>query len=214
MQLRSPSGSYPVRIIQAAIAEAGYTIVIDGHLGVQTITSFSQLSPEYLVPLLKASVAMDVNIAAPVAVEIVDLYIDRIYVMHAKYLALLLPLENHILSLKAKDHYVIDILGTHQGLGQFDQPTWESISKLPFSSSREVEASIDSIVALYLANRKSFRLHFKGIFTDEIAYLYHNQGAPSAYMFLVNNELVYPKQSKEALELFYKIDKTSIVSKK
>ena len=96
---------------------------------------------------------------------------------------------------------LIDTLGKHRGLGQFDQPTWKAVTCKPWTRVSDPRDSVNAIAKLYLMNEKSFRSTFpSGSYTLETAYLYHNQGAKSAERFLKEGELVYPNQSPEAVE--------------
>jgi hypothetical protein len=96
---------------------------------------------------------------------------------------------------------LIDSIGRHRGLGQFDSATWKSVTKLPWSKVTDPTAGVTAIAQLYKANAKSFASQFsEGVYTVETAYLYHNQGASSAAKFLTSGRFVYPKQSSDALE--------------
>jgi hypothetical protein len=96
---------------------------------------------------------------------------------------------------------LIDSIGKHRGLGQFDQPTWKSTMRVDWSKVVDPALGVEGIAKLYLKNEKSHSIHFPSIpYTLETAYLYHNQGASSAKRFLQSGDLVYPKQSHEAVD--------------
>jgi hypothetical protein len=117
------------------------------------------------------------------------------------FLHRVVELENHSLD----DGYIIDMEPPYVGLGQFDKATWRAVTDVPFSSASNMSQSLEALVSLYVENKRSFDLEFDGIFTEEIAYLYHNQGASASAEYLKTGQLRYPKQSDNALALFARI---------
>jgi hypothetical protein len=117
------------------------------------------------------------------------------------YLRLMLSLE----APNIDDGFVNEPQPPFIGLAQFNRDTWDSISTLPFSEALDPVQGLKGAVSLYNSNKRSFERKFDGTYTDEIAYLYHNQGAPSAAQFLRTGVLKYPKQSRKALALFERI---------
>lgn len=97
----------------------------------------------------------------------------------------------------------VEFQGTFRGLGQFNERTWRSVMTAPWVQVSNHSLSALATARLYLDNKKSFLRRFKdGVFTDEIAYLYHNQGASAAAKFLETGKVKYPKQSGKALRTF------------
>lgn len=98
--------------------------------------------------------------------------------------------------------------GNFRGLGQFNRTTWDALIRLGANLppwERGVTTVLDSLRAaayLWKENRRAYLQQNPGrIFTDEIAYLYHNQGAPAAVRFLRTGKLVYPDQSDKAVRV-------------
>lgn len=106
---------------------------------------------------------------------------------------------------------IVPPLGKYSGIGQFDAKTWHAVSDYPYDSSVQTLPAIDAILSLVNSNRRYHERKFPGIgYTKEIAYLYHNQGAPSAATFLSSGKLVHAGQSDDALRLFRDI-KTKVI---
>lgn len=125
----------------------------------------------------------------------------------ASYLALTLSLENR----STPTSYETTRTGTYRGLGQFSRTTWRALVDMypnadlgPYDfGSVDMERSIRAVALLYRANRITFRRHFPGLpFSDEIGYLYHQQGAGGAYSFLRTGQLRYPRQSGKSVAMF------------
>lgn len=104
-----------------------------------------------------------------------------------------------------EDSVANDMIGKHQGIGQFNASTWASIMGTPFSESGSLTESVKAIGLLYLDNFKVHNRSYEKQFSNEVAYLYHNQGASSSDVFLRTGKLVYPKQSADALEVFKRV---------
>lgn len=111
-----------------------------------------------------------------------------------------------------KSGYVISHAGTYKGLGQFDAYTWNALQPLgleyPYSLAGNPTADVRATLLLLRDagryHRNKFGFEMKDVNT---AYLFHNQGAPSAASFLRSGVLVYPKQSKKAREAFKEINR-------
>jgi hypothetical protein len=118
------------------------------------------------------------------------------------YLMKLVKLEN-----KATPTGIqIEYEGKFKGIGQFDKATWNRVSKLDYSKVVNDEDSLLAVCQLYIANRATFAKKYPGKpFTDEVAYLYHNQGAGNAYEFLSTGDAkpVLLSQSKAAVAVAY-----------
>lgn len=120
----------------------------------------------------------------------------------ASYYQFLIPIENFVVA----GGFETTVSGSFRGLGQFNRQTWDGLRRLGRNlpafeeGSSQLNASLYAIGFLYLENKKAYEGSFKGrVFTNEIAYLYHNQGAPAAEQYLTSGRLVYPKQSANAV---------------
>jgi hypothetical protein len=124
----------------------------------------------------------------------------------ASYLRKILFLENW-----TNDEQVgTSLTGMFRGLGQFARSTWNSVRKEVRHRDNTIPdwavgvhdplISLKMVAFLYASNKRVFNKHFpEGVYSDEIAYLYHQQGASAARKFLVSGNLVYPGQSKKSL---------------
>lgn len=99
-------------------------------------------------------------------------------------------------------YYMVEFSGTFRGVGQFNKTTWASVTDAPWSDVNKTAVSLDAVAKLAKANKQYYDSYFTGPFTPEVAYLYHNQGAPAATEFLQTGRLRYPDQSSKALALF------------
>lgn len=177
-------------------------IVVDGHFGPMSALALNR-SPQDVREVVN-DLAQELDWRLPDVVnememdQLVDEYAQKFDVPRS-YLASLVILENTM-----KDgNYIVEHEGTHRGLGQFDRPTWKAVMNEPFFNSVLPSKSMEAISRLYAKNKDSYLAKFPdGEYTDEIAYLYHNQGAPAAAVFLETGNLVYPMQSKKAITLF------------
>ncbi|ABI20408.1 P5a [Pseudomonas phage phi6] len=120
----------------------------------------------------------------------------------ASYYQFLIPIENFVVA----GGFETTVSGSFRGLGQFNRQTWDGLRRLGRNlpafeeGSAQLNASLYAIGFLYLENKRAYEASFKGrVFTHEIAYLYHNQGAPAAEQYLTSGRLVYPKQSEAAV---------------
>lgn len=120
----------------------------------------------------------------------------------ASYYKFLMPIENFVVA----GGIETTVSGSFRGLGQFNRQTWDGLRRLGRNlpqyeeGTSQLNASLYAIGFLYLENKKAYESTFKGrVFTNEIAYLYHNQGAPAAGQYLTSGKLVYPKQSNSAV---------------
>jgi hypothetical protein len=188
----------------------GVSVKVDGVLGSRTATAFERLranDPEAMDSLRNVCGIPEFYIArSSLDVIVADILNSNPQYICAKgYLDICLDMENR----KMLDGYFIDPTPPFVGIGQFDRDTWERVSDEPYAHATDVDKSVIAIFELYLANRRSFLTQFSGStessFTDEVAYLYHNQGASGARSFIRTGVLRAPKQSTEALKLFARI---------
>ncbi|WP_202630570.1 hypothetical protein, partial [Deinococcus alpinitundrae] len=97
----------------------------------------------------------------------------------------LIPIENFVVA----GGFETTVSGSFRGLGQFNRQTWDGLRRLGRNlpafeeGSAQLNASLYAIGFLYLENKRAYEASFKGrVLTHEIAYLYHNQGAPDGYV--------------------------------
>jgi len=112
-------------------------------------------------------------------------------------------LENY--GTKLLDGFIVETAGKYRGLGQFDKKTWDSVmSPVSFDSVSSTYDSLLAIARLYERNKRSFVVQGNdlNLYSNGVAYLYHNQGATSAHLYLESGRLVYPQQSLKAKRLF------------
>jgi hypothetical protein len=116
-----------------------------------------------------------------------------------------LPIENYTSYHEGDTWYRIDLTPPFRGLGQFAKGTWDGLRRLgmlkpTYDMSGSPHADVQAIVALYRDSRSAFKRKFKDkVFTKEVAYAYHNQGAPAAASFLRSGTIAEPDQSDQAL---------------
>lgn len=121
-------------------------------------------------------------------------------------------LENYPKHVEGHAGYIIEREGTYRGLGQFSSVTWNSLRKQGLKPSySSVGTPEHDAMATLLLLRDSTRYH-RNTFGMElndfsVAYLYHNQGAPSAANYLRTGILTSPKQSSDARQLFKEINR-------
>lgn len=131
----------------------------------------------------------------------------------------LLKLENYSQEIGGELWYRIDYEYTsgndsYAGLGQFNRPTWASVSDASFNDAVLLAPSIRAVMGLVKANNKSFTVYKNRYgwnlnFDSELAYLFHNQGAWSAAKILNNDisskhRLQIDNQSEDAQVLIRK----------
>lgn len=114
------------------------------------------------------------------------------------YLDMLLKLENG----------AGDRVGPFRGPFQFGRSAWLEAGEGSWEQNSD-DFMLASRAALryYYLNKNRFQKVFPGAtYTNEIAYLYHNQGPSGAKHFLLKGHLKWPLQSKAALRLFDTIE--------
>jgi hypothetical protein len=107
--------------------------------------------------------------------------------------------------------YDAGMSGNYRGLAQIGKSTWESLQKAPYGNvltwwEEGVKDAKQSMIAaglLYKANKVDFLRQYPARqFTDDIAYLFHQQGTPSALSWLKDGVLKHPYQSTKSLAMF------------
>lgn len=100
-----------------------------------------------------------------------------------------------------------DVIGKHRGPFQFDKVTWDALDTGSIKYSWSSNVNSRDISTLFfnrlISSNKGIHIAWSTApFTNEIAYLYHNQGASAAREYLETGKLVFPKQSRDALNTF------------
>lgn len=128
-----------------------------------------------------------------------------------EYVRLTVSLECYASTRDGVDGYMIDMVEPFIGLGQFSRSTWNGLERLglldfPYAAAGSVSADISAIVALAKDSKYSFQRNFPGKeFTQEVAYGYHNQGAPAFEAYLRGGAIAEPHQSDRALALLARV---------
>jgi len=126
------------------------------------------------------------------------------------YVLFVCQLENFAHSIDGVKGYAVETAEPYVGLGQFAEATWQALVdkdllSIPYSYAGLPVADITAIVALFYDLQRSFLKHWPNRssedFTNELAYLYHNQGAKQARNYLYSGRLKWPQQSKTALRI-------------
>lgn len=205
------SGRDGAKAVQYTLRALGKPVSADGIIGPQTRAAVSSLTGQdrALVEALESRVAPPSQRPGWMFVSYATAR-NAIDAAHAEtgvplsYLASILPLEN----VEVTGGYKTTTSGTFRGLGQFDEQTWNGLRRLGYplpsfgDGAVRPETAMKAVAYLYQANRKTHAAVFPGSeFTDELGYLYHNQGAPAAQRYLRTGQLVYPEQSEHALSV-------------
>lgn len=100
-----------------------------------------------------------------------------------------------------------DDVGGIIGPFQFSEIAWRDVGFSNWrSEAMDLSISARAAVAFFLLNRTRHNRAFPDVFySNEIAYLYHNQGPSAAGIFLRTGVLKYPGQSIAAKKLFSQI---------
>lgn len=177
-------------------------LVVDGVYGPKTASAMAKLPASDRQLVEAVLLALGIRVPAVISRALLEELAERLSAetgVPLSYLKLCLRLENG-----DADHYVVDMEGRYQGFGQFDMVTW--IKCVP-KEARNMRGTpywdIKAICQLYMLNKATFENVFKDReYTDQIAYLYHNQGAGGAEQYIRSRRLRYPQQSKAALLVF------------
>ena len=186
----------------------GKALTLDGKIGPSSMEAIASLNPndQQLVSVFGRTI-LDFYPPRGISFQKLDQMItdaaERKQIP-ASYLILMVKQENHT----SVEGIVVEYEGTFKGIAQFNKQTWDAVSRLEYEDF--VVDDYRSLIAaseLYLRNRTSFRIKFPGAYyTDEIAYLYHNQGAGESARFLSTGhaEPALLSQSRAAQAVAYK----------
>lgn len=205
-----------VRGVQYLLRSTGVVLATDGELGVVTKQAiansgsqelFSRILKEFDRPSVKPREDMafvsnsELNAAIAVAVARFGSEVEP-------FLRLMIKMENY----PASDGVRTSFDGKFKGVGQFASETWAlGAAKFPIVGSYVNVVSTEKSVLLaawyYVDHKAAYATLRKTMplssgYTPEIAYLFHQQGAPAARSFLKTGRLVYPKQSSRSVALF------------
>lgn len=190
--------------LQRILRILGATVSIDGIFGPNTFRSLSVIAsqlnadPNKLGRLL--GLEYDLMIPRSAIESILSFKTKR----EADFIRFMLSIENQ--GLMNSDWVYNDNFGKHRGLAQFDAPTWESVSDVPYDEGVvDPQCTIDAAIRLFHSNEMYFTTKIGGVYTNEIAYLFHNQGASGARHYLTKGNLRWPNQSLIALETFARL---------
>lgn len=193
-----------IRTLQQVLNLLGQPLKADGIFGPKTFRALVSISqtfkadPNELGRIL--GLDYDILVSWSEIEHTLQLYPEH----HASFVRFLISIEKE--GLYDARWVYNDGVGKYRGIAQFDKSTWDSVSHLPYSTSVVVaSSSIAASVALYEANLDYFSRHIGGAFTNEIAYLFHNQGASASRQFLTNGNLRWPEQSAKAKAVFARI---------
>lgn len=189
------------KTLQLVLNSLGHGLAVDGVVGSRTFAALNKSIPDH--PWLK-KLAEQLGIKERdfLSFTQIDQLASRVAQeeqIPASYLLSTFKIENK----QVTGGIEVEYEGTFRGIGQFNAKTWNSVMDVPFSEVTNHTQSAIATARLYKANKVSFLNAFpSGKYTDEIAYLYHNQGASSATRYLRYGLLRYPKQSRHALNTF------------
>lgn len=220
--------SEDVQLVQALLQLLGAKgLKIDGLWGPRTAQAVTALSADdqallltavkhgrpHLAPLIKDSLGRQGTKREPHFIpwgELTSLAgrVQQELGVPSSYLLLMLRLENKTNEAGVYPEYE----GTFQGVAQFNRATWNGLRTKyaafelpPYTQGvTDTLASLRAAAILYKDNNYSFQRDFPNgaLYSDGIAYLYHQQGASAAKRFLTSGRLMYPDQSAQSKALF------------
>lgn len=197
---------------------------MDGKVGVQTLNAFYAVKDSRSSLFSELVQVTGVDLPAVMKISEVQEIVRRstFTSVPKSYLNLLVAVEPVVIG----DLVILDRSGKYVGVTQFDRRSYEEVRQSGVSNSRGieveqllppfddfvkaspevmVEASLSAAAAYYLVNERRLKASLKGKFvkyTDDVAYLAHNQGATGAAKYLMTGVLPAPKQSAKALRIF------------
>jgi hypothetical protein len=196
--------SFAIKSVQAMISALGkIKLSLDGDFGAKTIRALLNLGEPQRQLVQNHASKLDVSTPHVLSASQADILATTASMktgVPKSYFEKVIKLENKTV----QGNVIVEFDGTFKGIGQFNRPTFEAVSTSPWSQVKDHSTSLEAVGQLYLANKKSFQVNRTADFeyTDEIAYLFHNQGAGAASSFLDSGKLKYPKQSRKALAVF------------
>jgi hypothetical protein len=196
-----------VQLAQTLLNHLGISVQVDGLPGQQTMGGISALPKEQRKALVNLTSAMNTCDSFLLLKTLKKIAINATTAESTpsavSFLSLLIDMENTVY----QGVVYVKSSASFKGIAQFNEKTWSALTSLPFSLAEDPKTALRAAVKLYKANRSFHTNHSTLPFTDDIAYLYHNQGASSALDYLKHGRLVYPKQSVAAVDLFSNINR-------
>lgn len=192
--------------LQATSPTAKY-IALDGVLGEKTVAAYTAAvnSGDVLV----SHVASKLGVVMPKKVPWTKLKpliesVSARYNIPQEYFDKVLRIENRSVD---ELTLLVEYEGTHRGIGQFDKQTWSGAFRSAGKDVPDYETgviddatSMEAIALLYLDNKRAYDALARAIststpFTLNVAYLYHNQGAPRSKAILTAGRSIIGNQS-------------------
>lgn len=187
----------------------GSPLALDGELGAATRAKAAKLAgKDSVIDSIDNAVIAIVSYPTVISFKFIKNKFDALQssgLIDRKLSWAMFDLALHLENAHDGTFIYVDYEGTYRGLFQFSEKTWNSVMEHGSWKGGRASASLQlqAMGKLLTANRQ-YHLMKNGIgaYSPEIAYLYHNQGASSAYSFLKTGHLRYPKQSLAALDIF------------
>lgn len=180
-------------------------LVVDGEIGPETINAIAEM-PSGHQEIVNTYANVILGTVPPRLIpydRITKMVSDVAMIMRvpASYLDLVVKLENK----NTRKGVFVEYEGTFKGIGQFNEATWNRVSEKDYDKyvTNDFE-SLKAVASLYIANRLTYFRQFpSGAYTDEVAYLYHNQGAGGAASYIRSGVVkpVLARQSQKAIEI-------------
>lgn len=213
----SPANSKDVILgLQYVLKASGIPVKPDGVWGPKSKMAFESADPSYKTAIQGVAQTAGVDLSKVTGGEVLSLKQVESWITEVSnetrvpqsYLNLLVRHESEVTSygVIVKDGST----GTYRGIAQFGPSAWnELMPGVPHAvASTDHRMALLAAAKYYLQNRDAFYAQIAKdklmpqVFTDAIAYLYHNQGANGGKKALVTKRLPSPKQSVAAISLF------------
>lgn len=208
-------GREGVKAVQQLLRALGEPIAVDGVAGPKTRAAVLKHSADDLVSAVTGRFPLPSNGRVFVPEQQIEAAIRDTVLRYSDvpstYLRLVVRLENY----PALGGVETTFGGKYQGLGQFGQAAWDDVrdNEDPTLGSyekgvRDVNLSIRAIAGYHRLNRRRVRnaapkLYARG-YSDELAYLAHNQGAGGAARLFAGGG-IEGEQSAEARRLIQRV---------
>lgn len=194
--------------IQTFMNSIGTRLKVDGQIGFSTARALNRLPVERKLTVEGFATVMRVDLPDLYTwneINVIVSEVTRDRDVPPSYLLKMIELENRTTT----SSILVEYEGSFKGIAQFNEETWALVTRVPYSFVNDVSLSLIAASSLYQHNRVDFNRTFPDQdFTDDIAYLYHNQGTPSANKFLKFGDITHPHQSEAALAVLAEARKT------
>lgn len=190
--------------LQRILRILGSTVSVDGLFGPNTFRALSMIASQLGADPNKLGRLLGLKYDLMVPWSTVESILSSKSKKESDYIRFLLSIEKQ--GMMDSKWIYNDGFGTYRGLCQFDTPTWRAVSDIPYELGvTDPKSAIDAALKLYYKNELYFTLNIGGLYTNDVAYLFHNQGAAGARHYLTTGSLRWPKQSLAALETFARL---------